>query len=233
MARPGPRSSPVSFLLMVLAGAFVATACTESPVDPAAFADGSGRIGLSQETGTIQIVQGGTGQGTVTSRPAGIDCTLGGPDGPTGTCEASFPAGTRVKLTAVAADNSKFLGWAPVTSCRKPKNLTVEAGDTISCQPVFEFRESPIFLLQVGHEGSGRITSSPEGIDCTFDSDAGTLSGQCGNTFLNGATVTLTATPLDGWVFVAWSGEDRDCEDGVVTMDAAKRCIATFARETG
>ena len=234
MTRRGGRSSSVSrLLIMVLAWALAATACTESPVDPAAPGNDRGLIGLSQESGTIQIVQGGTGQGTVTSKPAGIACSLGGPDGPTGTCEASFPAGTRVKLTAVAADNSKFLGWAPVTSCRKPKNLTVEAGDIISCQPVFEFRESPIFLLQVGHEGSGTITSSPEGINCTFDSDTGTLSGQCGNTFPNGATVTLTATPLDGWVFVAWSGEDRDCEDGVVTMDAAKRCIATFARVTG
>ena len=234
MARRGLRLSSVSRVLaMVLAWALVATACTESPVDPAGAGNDRGRVGLSQESGTIQIVQGGTGQGTVTSRPAGIDCTLGGPDGPTGTCEASFPAGTRVKLTADAADNSKFLGWAPVNSCPKPKNLTVGAGDLHSCQPVFEFRESPIFLLQVGHEGSGTITSSPEGIDCTFDSDTGTLSGQCGNIFANGATVTLTATPLGGWTFVAWSGEDRDCEDGVVTMDSAKRCIATFVRTSG
>ena len=225
------RGFSISRLLMVASWALLAAGC--SATDPTAPEYDRGPVGMSQETGTIQIVQGGTGQGTITSDPAGIDCTLGGEGGPTGTCEASFGAGTRVKLRAVAADNSKFLGWAPVTSCPKPKNLTVEAGDIISCQPVFEFRESPIFLLQVGFEGSGTITSSPEGINCTFDSDTGTLSGQCGNTFPNGATVTLTATPLDGWVFVAWSGEDRDCEDGMVTMDAAKRCIATFARATG
>ena len=234
MTRRGRSLSSISRLVVLILGwMLLATACTESPVDPAALGRDRGRIGPSQESGTIQIVQGGTGQGRVTSKPAGIDCSLGGPDGPTGTCEASFVAGTRVKLTADADDNSKFLGWAPVNSCPKPKNLTVEAGNIHSCQPVFEFKESPIFLLQVAHEGSGTITSSPEGIHCTFDSDAGTLTGQCGNTFPNGATVTLTATPLDGWVFVAWSGEDRDCEDGVVTMDAAKRCIATFARVTG
>ena len=234
MTRRRGRSSSFSrFPLVVLAWALVAAACTESPFDPAAPGNDRGRIGLSQESGTIQIVQGGTGQGTVTSRPVGIDCSLGGPDGPTGTCEASFPAGTRVKLTADAADNSRFLGWAPVTSCPKPKNLTVGAGDIHSCQPVFEFRESPEFLLQVGHEGSGTITSSPAGIDCTFDSDAGTLTGQCGAIFPNGATVTLNATPLEGWTFVAWSGEDRDCEDGVVAMDSAKRCIATFVRAAG
>ena len=185
--------------------------------------------GQAPATGTVQIVQGGTGQGRITSRPAGIDCTIG-PDGPTGTCSATFPAGTRVKLDADPARNSKFEGWAPVTSCRRAPNVTVEAGATHSCQPVFSLREPAAFLLQVGIVGSGRVTSSPAGIDCAADSDAGTLSGQCGNTFANGSVVTLTATPLAGWTFAGWSGEDRDCADGVVTMDAAKRCTATFVQ---
>ena len=195
-----------------------------------------------QETGTIQIVQGGTGEGTITSRPAGIDCTLGGPDGPTGTCEASFPAGTKVRLVAEAAPGSKFEGWAPVNSCPKPKSLTVEGGRTHNCQPVFSRTEPAELLLQVftsepGTEigGSGRITSDPAGIDCTSDADAGTLVGQCGNVFPNGSTVRLTAVPAEGWTFVGWSSgtKDRDCEDGVVTMDAAKQCLATFVRSTG
>ena len=38
--------------------------------------------------------QGGTGGGTVTSAPAGIDCGS--------TCSATFPAGTMVTLTATA-----------------------------------------------------------------------------------------------------------------------------------
>jgi hypothetical protein len=92
-----------------------------------------------EETGTIRINQGGTGQGTVTSDPAGIDCTLGFGD-PSGTCIATFPVGTKVKLKAEAADGSKFVGWAPVNSCPKPQNLTVEAGDTPICVPVFEFK---------------------------------------------------------------------------------------------
>ena len=66
-----------------------------------------------------------------------------------------------------------------------------------------------------------------------FDSDAGTLTGQCGALVPNGSVVTLTATPLEGWTFVGWSGEDRDCDDGVLTMDAAKRCVATFVQIGG
>ena len=182
-----------------------------------------------QELGTVQIVQGGTGQGTITSDPAGIDCTLGFGD-PTGTCSATFEAGTRVRLKAEAAPGSKFEGWAPHTSCPKPKNLTVVAGATHTCQPVFSFTEPPEFLLQTFLVGSGTVTSEPAGIECTRDEDAGTLSGQCGNTFPNGSTVTLTATPLAGWTFQGWSGEDRDCNDGVVVMDQAHRCTATFVR---
>ena len=211
----------------------LAVACAENSPQPTGPQERDGvRAELAQETGTIQIVQGGIGHGTITSDPAGIDCTLGS-DGPAGACEASFAAGTRVKLKASPADNSRFEGWAPVTSCPKPKNLTVVAGRVHSCQPVFSLTEPAEFLIQVAHEGSGRITSAPEGIDCTFDSDAGTLTGQCGALVPNGSVVTLTATPLGGWTFVGWIGDDRDCEDGVLTMDAAKRCVATFVQVGG
>ena len=183
------------------------------------------------QTGTIQIVQGGTGVGTVTSSPAGIDCTLGGEGGPTGTCEATFPAGTVVKLTAKAADGSRFEGWAPVSSCMKPKHIVVRDGAVISCQPVFSFRQEPFLLLQSFIEGSGNVTSSPSGIDCTRDEDAGTLTGQCGSQFANGTTVTLTPTPAAGWVFSHWTGETRDCDDGVVTVDQGTFCTAVFVRQ--
>ena len=93
--------------------------------------------GLSQESGTISIVQGGVGTGTVTSTPAGIDCTLGEPEGPTGTCTVSFPVGTKVKLRARPADGSRFVGWAPHTSCDSSR---VNVTGTHECQPVFELR---------------------------------------------------------------------------------------------
>jgi uncharacterized repeat protein (TIGR02543 family) len=51
----------------------------------------------------ITVSDGGSGSGTVTSSPAGIDCGT--------TCAASFTAGTQVTLTAQAAANSLFLNW--------------------------------------------------------------------------------------------------------------------------
>jgi hypothetical protein len=181
-----------------------------------------------QTTGTIEILQGGTGRGTITSVPAGIACTAG-PEGLSGDCTATFEAGTKVRLKAVAADGSKFLGWAGNSTCPKGKSVTVEAGETHICQPVFEFIESPTFLLQVPIEGSGTVTSSPAGIECTRNPD-GTFAGVCAENFPNGSTVTLTAAAAEGWVFQGFSGEDLDCADGVVVMDALTRCVATFVQ---
>ena len=90
-------------------------------------------------TGTIRIIQGGVGEGTVTSTPAGINCTINDVTGPTGECIVAFEEGTKVRLKAVAAEGSKFVGWAPVNSCPKP-NIRIEAGATYECQPVFDIR---------------------------------------------------------------------------------------------
>jgi hypothetical protein len=66
--------------------------------------------------------------------------------------------------------------------------------------------------------GTGTVTSTPAGIDCGAD---------CTEDYTYGTEVTLNVTPDVGSVFTGWSG-DADCSDGVVTMDAAKTCIAAF-----
>ena len=218
--------------MMLSALALLIGACTDHPAgsigpEPVTLAK------VTEGTGTIQIILGGTGQGTVTSDPAGIDCTIG-PDGPTGTCEATFPAGTRVKLRAEPAANSTFDGWAPVNSCgRHPKAVVVEADHVHSCQPVFSRLPGSEFFIGITMEGSGQVTSSPTGIDCTADADAGTITGTCAAVYDAGTVITLSATPLVGWMFVGFSGDDADCNDGVVTLDAVTRCTATFARAGG
>jgi hypothetical protein len=125
---------------------------------------------------------------------------------------------------------------APVRTCPKP-NLTVQVGETIDCQPVFELIDSAV-LLQAVPEGSGTVTQSDDGTttaSCTSDVDAGTVTGICAEVYPNGTVVSLTATPAAGWEFVAWRTEttkdkDDDCADGVVTMDRPERCVAVFRR---
>jgi Ca2+-binding RTX toxin-like protein len=66
--------------------------------------------------------------------------------------------------------------------------------------------------------GIGIVTSNPLGIDCGID---------CAEDYLLNTQVTLTPTSDAGSTFIGWSG-DADCSDGMVTMDAAKSCTATF-----
>lgn len=53
---------------------------------------------------TLTVAKTGTGSGTVTSSPAGVDCGSG--------CLAAYPSGTQVALSAKAAAGSTFTGWS-------------------------------------------------------------------------------------------------------------------------
>ena len=60
--------------------------------------------GATATSHVLSLVLMGTGSGTITSSPAGIDCTT--------SCAASFPVGTPVSLSASAASGSHFFGWS-------------------------------------------------------------------------------------------------------------------------
>jgi len=91
--------------------------------------------------GSISILPGGNGSGRVTSSPAGIDCTITGGNGSGGTCSAFFPVGTVVKLKALPAADSKFVGWRPVPGCIDPaKGVTIARGTNHTCQVGFQLR---------------------------------------------------------------------------------------------
>ena len=75
----------------------------------------------------------------------------------------------------------------------------------------------PLTVTKAG-SGSGTVTSVPAGINC---------GAACISSYAVGTVVSLTATPAANSGFSGWSG-DPDCSDGVVTMDAARNCTATF-----
>ena len=56
----------------------------------------------------LTVSRAGTGEGTVTSDPAGIDCGT--------SCSADFVNGTTVELTAAADSGSTFTGWSGACS---------------------------------------------------------------------------------------------------------------------
>ena len=97
---------------------------TTSPNSPTNFAGVTGQI--TSPPFALSVSLAGTGTGTVTSSPAGIDCGS--------TCSAGFNSGASVTLTANAAPGSAFSGWSGVTGCSGtvPCVVTVIANTTVT-----------------------------------------------------------------------------------------------------
>ncbi len=86
----------------------------------------------------LTVTKAGTGSGTVTSDPAGIDCGE--------TCSAEFADGTVVSLVATAGAGSRFSGWSGDPDCSDGQ-VTIDAART--CTATFlSFR---VYLPLVCH----------------------------------------------------------------------------------
>lgn len=161
----------------------------------------------------LEVTRSGTGSGTVTSSPAGIDC---GAD-----CSELYLPGTTVTLTATAAGDSTFMGWtgggcSGAGTCE----VTVTAATTVTATFTLNSHALSVFK---GGTGGGTVTSSPAGIDC---------GSSCSATYSHGTMVTLTATPSASSTFTTWSG--GGCSGTgpcTVTMTAATFVTAVFTLE--
>lgn len=71
--------------------------------------------------------------------------------------------------------------------------------------------------LTVVVEGTGRVLSTPAGIDCP---------GKCSATFAPGTKVSLAATPAEGWKLDAWKG---DCTGASCEVTVTKETKVTSA----
>jgi len=127
-----------------------------------------------------------SGNGTVTSSPAGIDC---GAD-----CAESYASAALVTLTATAAAGSTFTGWSGACTGTAACTVTMSAAKSVTA--TFALQTFALTTNTSG-TGSGTITSSPAGIDCGAD---------CAESYASGTLVTLTAIPAGGSSFAGWSG---------------------------
>jgi|SRR5579884_1030485 len=163
---------------------------------------------------TLLVARGGTGSGTVTSSPAGIECGA--------SCSNSYPSGTSVTLTATPASGSTFAGWSGacsgttatcVLTMSAARAVTATFGEITSVPASFE-----LSVAKAGG-GSGTVTSSPAGISC------GTA---CSQSYGSGTSVTLTAAPAAGSTFAGWTGACSGSGACTVTMSGARSVTATF-----
>jgi len=163
----------------------------------------------------VRVSKDGSGDGTVVSRPAGIDCGID--------CSAVFPRNIPVELEAIPDAVSEFLGWDGDDDCRDG----ILSGETDArCVAVFnrlDIQPPKTFKLRVAVEGAGFVGSNPSGILCDRD---------CSALFPEDSVVQLSARASEGWFFVGWSG---DCDSksffAEVSMDSDKVCVAAFEQE--
>jgi len=129
-------------------------------------------------------------------------------------CSEVYDLGTVVSLSAVPDEGSIFAGWTGNEDCTDGR---LTANRALSCTATFDLEGG--VRLKVTKVGTGTVTSSPAGIDCGAD---------CSEDYAPGSQVTLTAKAGGDSAFAGWSG-DADCNDGVVTMNFATSCTATFS----
>lgn len=182
---------------------------------------------FSQLVFPISVSGGGTGSGTVTSSPAGISCTIVNGVATGGTCQASFPAGVAVGLTATPGANQSFTGWNGSCTGAGSCALTMTGSRAVTAT----FTPNT-FTIQVGPgagTGSGTVTSAPAGINCTIQ--GGNTIGSCTANFNPGAAVTLTATPSGASSFTGWGGACTGTSNCIFPfLDGPKTVTANFGQ---
>ncbi|PPK76059.1 putative repeat protein (TIGR02543 family)/RHS repeat-associated protein [Methylobacter tundripaludum] len=198
---------------------------------------------------TLNVSKAGSGTGTVTSVPAGIDCgitcsTIYSPklaaqyddsrktrehedgdddDGHKHDDEHEHDHGkpaASVTLTAAPATGSTFQGWTGACT-GTAATCTVTMDQTKSVSANFALMQMTLSVAKTGTGTGGTITSLQTGIDC---------GATCSGIYDWGTPVTLVATPATGSVFKGWTdactGTAATC---TVTLDKNQNVSADFA----
>ncbi|MDB5396786.1 MAG: hypothetical protein JWM91_4292 [Rhodospirillales bacterium] len=163
----------------------------------------------SQSTLRVSV----TGNGTVTSKPAGIGCGAN--------CSVSVGTGSILTLTATASSGSVFAGWSG--ACSGTSDCTIVLGDDATVSAMFSPAPTTSKTLSVSVTGTGKgtVATAPSGIRC------GTA---CAASYASGSTVVLAASPEPGSAFSGWNG--GGCSGTgtcTIALDADTAVTARFA----
>jgi hypothetical protein len=123
----------------------------------------------------------------------------------------SYPAGTLVSVTATPDAGAVFAGFGgSLAGTDSPQLLSVDGDETVTAS--FE----PALTLTVTTVSSGTVSLDPTG------------------PYLAGTTVTLTAVPSTGYLFVGWGGDATGSENPLLlVMDVDKTVEAQFKSAGG
>jgi len=137
---------------------------------------------------TLSVTKSGSGSGTVTSTPDGINCG--------GACSLSVTRGRAVTLTARAAAGSGFTGWRGACAGTADCVVTMSVARAVTAT----FAK---FRLTVATAGVGAGIVRGPGLACVRPAVVG---NECTETYAAGAIVTLTARAAAGSGFTGWGG---------------------------
>ena len=164
----------------------------------------------------LTVAKSGTGAGTVTSVPSGINCGA--------TCSASYTSGSLVELTAAASVGSSFAGWSGA-SCTGTGTCLVTMSAAQSVTATFTLNTFVLTANVTQSAGQGTVTASPAGTSGTITNCA----AGCSSTYNFNTSVTLNAS-LGTATGVMWTGCDSTptATSCVVLMTAVHTVGAVF-----
>ncbi len=171
--------------LVLTAGALLLSGC-----------GGGGNEGPA--TASLEVIKAGNGTGTVSG--SGINCGT--------TCSVATTVGTALSLTAAPASGQRFDGWSgDAANCGSNTNcnFTVTTSRFVATAS-FSVLPSTTLTVAVSGSSAGTVTSNPAGINCS-----NAAGSDCSETYSQGSTVTLTATPASNSRFTRWTGAAASC----------------------
>ena len=120
-----------------------------------------------------------------------------------------YDENTVVNLTATPASGHQFDGWSgDASGTENPLEVTMDADKNVTAN----FSEIVTYTLTTTVVGNGSISAFPSG-----------------GTYLENATVELSASPDEGYEFSGWSGDVTAPQSSIlVTMNSDKSITANF-----
>lgn len=133
--------------------------------------------------------------------------------------QSSYTAGMTVTLTAAPDEGWLFKSWGgdvPTATVGASPVMTLTMDGDKAVTALFE-EKPPEYTLSTEITGQGSVSKTPDQVSYTED-----------------MTVTLVATPVEGWLFKEWQGDILGvitAPELALTMDREKQVVAIFEEE--
>lgn len=188
------RPAPARLVPTLIAGALIVLVAACSPAAPVVH--------------TLTVTTAGTGAGTVTSSPAGIDTAV--VDGN----EADFEDGTTVTLTATAGDFSAFAGWTGACAAAVGATCDVTMDAAKSAGATFDLLLGTLYFSQDSNANglfsidldTGAATLVGSGITNVTGTTSGLAGRGASNPLVGSLPFGLADIELDGSASTSFSG---------------------------